>query len=433
MLRDATMSGVPGKLEFFDAWTLKCCHGAGIKLSIPKEIFDGTGTRYQEFLNKPFWFTSKPDKAAPHGLIDVDFLLRIAAGWGSLEDVQLLVREHGATVNSRDVHGETALLKASRAGHLRIVRYLIMEAGAMANIGSLKNVTPLHWLGSFPKEHVAEVARLLFSAYGDPNAVMQEEFGGSEGEFWFFKGTPLMRVVASGNLPAVNALLNIGANPLIPRIGVPEETPLVFAVGRARVDILKALVGSVTKGLLWKRNSSGYRLISHLLMASPAYLSKVHVDRFEEALVETFDYMWSLVDPETRQFLSIDRAGHIAIQLAVTGGNFTLVKCIIDTCPSVGHLKELVATIGMQTAIVEGRYAIFKYLLDIGGLALHPVLPLEMDHDSQFETYVTCGPWTQDLVISQLRTNSLHLCAKAGEYSRMMCEDLLRSILPASR
>lgn len=427
------MSEVPGKLEFLDAWTLECCRGAGIKLSITKEIFDGTGTRYQELLSKPFWFESEPDKAAPHGLIDADFLLRIAAGWGALEDVQLLVREYGATSNSRDVHGETALLKACRAGHLRVVRYLIIEAGAMANIGSSKNVTPLHWLGSFSEEQVAEMARLLFSAYGDPNAVMEEDFGGSEGEFWFFKGAPLMRVVASGYLPAVNALLSIGADPLIPRIGVPEETPLVFAVRRARVDILKALVGSVTTGLIWKRDSSGSRLIRHILMASTVYLSKVHVDRFEEALVETFDHLWSLADPETRQFLSIDRAGHTAIQLAVIGGNFPLVKRIVDTCPSTGHVKELVVTIGMQTAICEGRYAIFKYLLHIGGLALHPVLHLEKDHDSQFEAYVTCGPWTQDLVYHQRKTNSLHLCAKAGEYSQIMCEDLLRSLLPASR
>lgn len=433
ILRDVMMSEVPGKMEFLDAWALKYCRGAGIALPIPKEIFDGTATRYHEFLSKTFWFSSKPEGNAPHCVIDADFLLQTAAGWGSLADVQLLVREYGATTNSRDVHGETALLKACRAGHVHIVRYLIMEAGAMANIGSSKNVTPLHWLNSFSKEHVAEIAKLLFSAYGDPDAIMDEDFGGSEGEFWFFKGTPLMRVVASGNLPAVNALLSIGANPLIPRAGVPGETPLVFAVRRARVDVLKALVGSVPTSLLWERDSSQSRLIHHLLMASPAYLSKVHVNRFEEALVETFDYLWSLVDSETRQFLSIDRAGHIAIQLAVTSGNFILVKRIIDTCPTEGHLKELVATIGMQTAITEGRYAIFKYLLNNGGLALHPVLQLEMDNDSQFEAYVTCGPWTQDLVFSQRKTNSLHLCARAGEHAQMMCEDLLRSILPASR
>ncbi|KAF5635720.1 hypothetical protein F52700_5031 [Fusarium sp. NRRL 52700] len=266
------ISEVLGKKEFLDAWTLKHCRGAGIELPIPKEIFDGTGTRHQEFLTKPFWFNCDPDKADPHGLIDANFLLRIAAGWGSLADVQLLVK------------------------------------------------------------HVEEVARLVFSAHGDPNAVMDEDFGGSEGECWFFKSTPLMRVVASGNLLAVNALLNIGADPLIPRIGKPEETLLLFAVRRARVNVLKALAGSVTTDLLWKRDPYGSR-----------------------------------------------------------------------------------------------------YLLDSGGLALHPVLRLEMDNDSQFETYVTCGPWTQELVVSQRKTNSLHLCAEAGEYSRMMREDLLRSVLPASR
>lgn len=432
ILRDAMVSELPGKLEFLDAFTTKCCRGAGIQLSIAKDIFDGTGARYGEFMSKPFYVFANPDPASPDGIIDADYLLRVAAGWGALKDIQVLVAEYGASVNTRDWHGETALLKACRAGHLDVVRWLVNEAGALANVGSKKNVTPLHWLNSFPKDQIREITMLLHSAKGDPNAVMTEEFGGSEGEFWFFKGPPLMRVVAFGNLEAVQGLLEVGADPLITRIE-SKEHPFTFAVRRARLDILKAIVQSIGTDVLWNRDFSGIRPIYYILSTSASYLAKIHLDRFGLALIEVFDYFWSLEEPDHRQFYTIDGKGRIAIQVAIANGNFSLVKRIVETCPSSGHLKELLVTIGMQTAILEGRYAMFKYLLENGGLALHPVLHINPEDDSQFENYVTCGPWTQDLAKHQLKTNSLHLCAQAGEYAEMMCNDLLKSILPASR
>lgn len=434
ILRDLMLSDVPGKAKFLEAFTTKCCRGAGIRLSIEKEVFDGTGARYGEFLTTPYYMNLGQDPAKPSGVIDAGYLLRIAAGWGALKDVQLLVTEYGADVNARDWNGETALLKACRAGHQDVVEWLVTKGGALADIGSNKNVTPLHWLDSFPKSQVRKVAKLLHAARGDPDAVMTEEFGGSEGEFWFFKGPPLMRVVASGNLEAVEALLEIGADPRVPRIAGNGENPFIFAMRRARLDIIGAMVRhSLGTEVLWTRRSTGGRPIFHVLSSSPGYLAKIHRERFEEALLETFDYFWSHEDPERRLFKSIDSHGRISISVAVANANFPLVKRIVESCPTSGHLKELVVTVGMQTAIVEGKYAIFKYLLDNGGLALHPALNADPEEDSQFETYVTCGPWTPHLAEHQLKTNSLHLCAQAGEFAQRMCDNLLRSILPASR
>ncbi|KAH7139580.1 hypothetical protein B0J11DRAFT_501722 [Dendryphion nanum] len=437
ILRDLMLSDVPGKAEFLGAFTTKCCRGAGIRLSVKKEVFDGTDARYGEFLNTPYYMNIGQDPAKPSGIIDAGYLLRMAAGWGALKDAQLLVTGYGADVNDRDWNGETALLKACRAGHQDVVEWLVTKGGALADIGSNKNVTPLHWLDSFPKSQARKFAKLLYAAKGDPNAVMTEEFGGSEGEFWFFKGPPLMRVVASGNLEAVEALLEIGADPRVQRMtgnGEDGEYPFLFAVRRARLDIIKAMVRhSLGTEVLWTRRSTGGRPIFHILASSPVYLAKIHRERFEEALLETFDYFWSHEEPERRLFKSMDGHGRISISVAVAHANFPLVKCIVESCPTSGHMKELVVTVGMQTAIVEGKYAIFKYLLDNGGLALHPALNADPEEDSQFETYVTCGPWTPHLAEYQLKTNSLHLCAQAGEFAQQMCDDLLRSILPASR
>ncbi|ORY19435.1 hypothetical protein BCR34DRAFT_659639 [Clohesyomyces aquaticus] len=430
ILRDVMENDVRGKEEFLHDFRTKLCRGVGFRLSISKAVFNGTGGRYNEFLGKPFYLRLGADPAKPDGHINPDYLLRIASGWGALKDVQLLVRKHRANLDAKSANeGETALLTACRAGHVDVVQWLI-AAGANASITTHNNVSPFHWINSFPKTEVMGIAKLLKFAKGDPNAVMKETWEGAESGFWFFRGPPLMRVVASGNLEGVEALLALGADPLITRVA-SIENPLIFALRRGRLNIVKALVKKTGTEILWKRQPSGARYALHIIGAHSQYLAKIHSERFVEAMAETFDYVWSLADPKERQLYSLDSQGTVPIQVAVREGNFLLVKRMIE-CESGRNSKELVATIGMQAAILHRRFTIFKYLLDSGGQALHPFLDTDSGEPVQFMEYVRC-PWNFNLVAVQRKTNSLHLCISAGDMGQRMCYALLRAELPPSR
>jgi ankyrin repeat protein len=404
-----------------------------MKLSLSKEIFNGTGEKhYSEFLGKPFYITTPMQPNKPDGWITPEYLLRMAAGWGVLEAIISIFCDHELDINSQDLNGETALLKAARAGHVEIVEWLIHTAGARADISTKTGVTPLHWIGSFPKHEIKRLTRLLHGARGNPDAVMIEDFDAIEGNYWFFRGPPLMRVVASGNLEAVEALLGVGANPRVSRDNT-RENPIIFAARRLRLDIFKALLQKAGVEIVWDIDNSAYSLVADIIACNANYAAKIHNTNFRQAQIETFDYVWSLAESPARQFRSIDADGNIAIMAAVGEGHMNIVKRIVETCPTTGYLQQLVITIGMQAAILSGRYEIFQYLLEKGAQPLHPVLRPKPGAPTQFDDYVTCGPWTVDLAAHQRKTTSLHLCAQAGNLSHLFCRKLLERILPPSR
>ena len=142
---------VPGREKFLEDFRTYMCRGAGSNLLISKEAFRPPFHQFSEFLGKPYYATTADQIAkTPAGVIDATYLLREAAGWGSLDAVIFLAGTMEARVDSQDGHGETALLKSCRAGHVDIVEWLVKEGGASAGIGTTKNVTPLHWINSFP-------------------------------------------------------------------------------------------------------------------------------------------------------------------------------------------------------------------------------------------------------------------------------------------
>ena len=71
--------------------------------------------------------------------INMDLMEKINIG--NLSDVQLAI-SNGASINSRNKFGETALMKASYHGHFKIVKYLI-ENGADVNAKSKIGTTAL--------------------------------------------------------------------------------------------------------------------------------------------------------------------------------------------------------------------------------------------------------------------------------------------------
>lgn len=73
----------------------------------------------------------------------------------------------GADVNARDFSGETALMKASRAGLMQVVKTLL-EAGANPSIVSQQNSTALSWALRY--QHT-EIVELIQQAQGQQQHV----------------------------------------------------------------------------------------------------------------------------------------------------------------------------------------------------------------------------------------------------------------------
>ncbi|PVF98802.1 ankyrin [Serendipita vermifera] len=351
--RDVLEQPVPRKDEFLEIFRTKFCRGAGLRLGIPKEAFckDRHGRySYAEYLGRPFHGM----RAHHQGVFTPEYLLRIAASWGSVDTLESITSTYKVNINEQDFYGETALLRACRAGHPDVVRWLITMGKAKANLSTTKNINPLHWIGSFDTRDIPEIVRLLKSAGANPNEVaVDNEIDDVEWTYFFFKGPPLMRVVASGNVTAVRALLDIGADPTIPKKGF-EENPIIFAARRLRLDVLGLLLERVPNYSLWSRRPSRYNIAADIFMCHPSYGAKIHGKRYLQALEDMFNFVWNKAESPARLFQSITPEGHIPIQCAVNEGNMALTKLIIQSCPDSSHIKQLVASIGLQSAIIYG-------------------------------------------------------------------------------
>lgn len=96
-----------------------------------------------------------------------------ATGHADLEIVRLLL-ENGADINSKDGHGQTALMNAAHAGQVALVRLLI-EKGADLDTTAKYNLSALMLALIM---HHAEAAQLLIEAGADVNLRSSRNFQG---------------------------------------------------------------------------------------------------------------------------------------------------------------------------------------------------------------------------------------------------------------
>ena len=155
------------------------------------------------------------------------YLLRLAASYGSVNCIEILIADFAADLNDCNSRGETPLLFAARSGHLGALLVLI-ELGADPELAAeATGDIPLHWLCSFDDEDIPVAVRALVKANVNAQAL---EFPNRYVETEFVAGTPLHRAVARDSLAAVKVLLDLGANPYSSTGEGLDDSPFALAV-----------------------------------------------------------------------------------------------------------------------------------------------------------------------------------------------------------
>jgi len=185
--------------------------------------------------------------------------LYLAARWGKLDAVKLLV-ERGANIDSRSTElSSTPLQIAARHGEAEIVRYLL-EKGADVNARNRLGDTALSKLTRFGWQEPAAMAAILIDAGADPNARNNDGataliYGAAANEVSFLRllvdrgaavdspenhkvGSPLFVAARFGALDAVRLLLERGADV---NFNTEGGTPLDAAVRSGHDDIVAVL------------------------------------------------------------------------------------------------------------------------------------------------------------------------------------------------
>jgi hypothetical protein len=130
---------------------------------------------------------------------DLDLMLQLAAEFGWLEDVQILVKDPRVYLDTKDAIQMTPLIRASSCGNAAVVGVLL-DSGAAFNAKDANLMTALAHASA--KGHLAVVQKLL-------NA------GTSVNEVARHGMTALHWAVAGGHTQVVGALLKAGADPTI--------------------------------------------------------------------------------------------------------------------------------------------------------------------------------------------------------------------------
>lgn len=149
--------------------------------------------------------------------------LMVASGAGHVGVVRELLNK-GASVNSMTSGLTTALHEAARRGYLFVVR-LLLESGAQPNVkDKLLSQTPLHWA----------------AYYGHQSVVMELTDKGADIQLANTIGNTALHIAADeGKLPIVMELLERGAN--INAKNMYGQTALYYAEKRHHERIVRAL------------------------------------------------------------------------------------------------------------------------------------------------------------------------------------------------
>ncbi|KAF9262000.1 hypothetical protein L218DRAFT_1001045 [Marasmius fiardii PR-910] len=180
-------------------------------------------------------------------------LLHYAATVGNWNALRYLIEKYSPNIDIPNQHtSETPLLCACRSGHLNCALYLL-DKGASPDGDSNGRETPLYWLCAFTEKVIPQIAARLVKAGGlltndgQNRGIRRPKFqyGANYEDLFCLPVSPLSRAVIMESLPAVRALLVLGADPLEQFDARSSVCPIVLAAVLMLPDILEVLLAHI--------------------------------------------------------------------------------------------------------------------------------------------------------------------------------------------
>jgi ankyrin repeat protein len=141
----------------------------------------------------------------------------------------------GADINAAVFQDRTLLMEACYAGDAKAAIILIDAGADVTSAAQSDGVTPLHLLSRFPDDKISNVAAKLKDAGADIEArchLPRQPPGRTDLLDATVRATPLLSAVVAQSIPAVRALLCLGADPFDEAAMVPEGyAPAPFREG----------------------------------------------------------------------------------------------------------------------------------------------------------------------------------------------------------
>ncbi|KAJ3811095.1 hypothetical protein F5876DRAFT_76148 [Lentinula aff. lateritia] len=329
-----------------------------------------------------------------------DSLLHMAAALGRLGTLKYLVETYHPNINkANSSREETPLVSACRGGHLDCALYLL-DLGATPEGDRFSLERPLWWLSSFKEDEIPRIAvRLVmagasltfpqspaeFSTLALSRGQLRSKYVWADYDnFFLLPASPLSRAVMMESLPAVRALLTLGAHPLEgyrdPKLKLNtglSVCPIVVAAALAHSHILKVFLDHIDS-----RTARPIRLFSEIEMLEMALDSKVtigdpmSVDRrvarlgpaYQESLTSTLrmlhdrEIFFQQDDDEAKKLLVAKGSADMLYRLASVG-QIDILRILLQ----LGHSARGYAEVFPIVAAVQANNEpIFQLLVDYG-------------------------------------------------------------------
>lgn len=268
-----------------------------------------------------------------------------------VEEILSTVPETSPGMN---ISKESLLHTAARCGNLEIVELLMRYWSSTTR--PFNSSAPLYWLFCFSDTQIDRLVRLLQELCRETFKVeeaLDRSMPAAEETFlhpqWPFKvqGTPLATAVSAGNIAAVKALLQLGANPLVPAFAPSEDqahlvadfTPLHMAVKYNFPEILNLLWHSAfrSRRVTMEVACSNQHLRRLPLACALSPLTNaerlaIHGSRYLDRLRETV----SLISPMLQQR---DPDGRTAVSQAIDVEDIAALETLLTHCPELARMK----------------------------------------------------------------------------------------------
>ena len=237
--------------------------------------------------------------------------------------------------------GDSALVKAVKAGDLQVVRALL-KSGTDVNAAAGDGSTPLLWAAH--GSHL-DIARALIAAGATVDAA--NEFG----------VTPLLDASRGGDAPMVDLLLQSGASPT--RAHPEGETPLLAAARAGSVPAVRQLLArgvdvntaegfQKTTALMWAAAESHMEVVDLLLEAGADPNRQGHVTALTE-----------------RHNADHPTGGFTALMFAARNGNEALARRLVARGANI-NLKNGDDASAVMIAIYNDRFDVAAALIELG-------------------------------------------------------------------